>query len=95
MTQQILRGLSQAAIVFHNTHTTANLLLEYGLTKPGRLRYGPLGVAAEYLMCGAISLGLPPTTIGDACYVLHVGSCIRQANRRTARRFRSSPEGTP
>lgn len=77
MARQIMTGLSHAAIVFHNTRTTAKELLKHGLTRPDRLRYAPLGVAPEFL---AVDISANSESawreIGDKPYLLHVGACI-------------------
>lgn len=79
MARRILAGLRKAAIVFYNSNGTRDDLLKHGLVEPARLRHLPLGVAPEFSL-GPIEEGdraaLRTYGLGDAPYLLHIGSCI-------------------
>src|SRR5207253_2917031 len=72
LVRRTLRGLQQAAVVFHNSVQTRRQIEHHGLVDPARLVYAPLGVAAEFTPAPA---GNPPRP-GGAPFLLHVGSCI-------------------
>jgi glycosyltransferase involved in cell wall biosynthesis len=72
----ILSGLQQAAVVFTNSHRTAQELLAQGWIPPERLQVVPLGVAAEYM-----DVHIEDTSLSrfvDQPYILHVGSTIER-----------------
>jgi len=78
MSQRILTGLRQAAVVFHNTAAVGEEIKRAGLINPDRLVHAPLGVAPEFAP-GATqpSVELPwLPEVGGQPWVLHVGSCI-------------------
>jgi len=78
MTQRILTGLQQAAIVFLISRAVGEELVRRKLVQPKRLRLVPLGVAKEFSPANG-SLGAPATeeyATRSSPYLLHIGSCI-------------------
>jgi glycosyltransferase involved in cell wall biosynthesis len=71
LARRTLRGLQQAAVVFHNSMETRRLVEQHGLIEPARLVFAPLGVAAEFTPAPEDK---PPPD--GAPFLLHVGSCI-------------------
>jgi glycosyltransferase involved in cell wall biosynthesis len=79
MSQHILTGMQQAAIVFHTTQEVRQQIERYQLVDPAKLVAAPLGVSPEYQ---AQSLPAKPITIElqnrlqGRPFILHVGSCV-------------------
>jgi glycosyltransferase involved in cell wall biosynthesis len=73
LARRTLDGLSQAAVVFHNSAATARRLIDTGIVPPDRLIHAPLGIADEFTPeSRAVKL---PVEL-DAPFLLHVGSNI-------------------
>jgi glycosyltransferase involved in cell wall biosynthesis len=78
MMRRVLRGLQQAAIVFHTTQAVKDAILRYDMLPAERLVHAPLGHAPEFT-----AEPLPDPTaermlahlVGKP-YLLHVGSCM-------------------
>ncbi|MDZ4683941.1 MAG: glycosyltransferase [Planctomycetaceae bacterium] len=74
MTQRILDGFRQVAVVFHTTNHVRAQILEHGLIDPDRLVHAPLGIAPEF---AELARQRPDDEGPNAApYLLHVGSCI-------------------
>ncbi|HUQ72502.1 MAG TPA: glycosyltransferase [Planctomycetaceae bacterium] len=74
MTQRILDGFRQVAVVFHTTNHVRMQILEHGLIDPDRLVHAPLGIAPEFV---ELARHRPDDEGSQAApYLLHVGSCI-------------------
>lgn len=79
MSRHILRGLQKAAVVFHATHFIREEIERLGLLDMNRLARVPLGVATEFTSDSpdsAFDGDLLRQTVGDAPFLLHVGSCV-------------------
>jgi glycosyltransferase involved in cell wall biosynthesis len=77
MMRRVLRGLGKAAVVFHSTAAVGDRVRHLGLVDPARLVYAPYGTAAEFTPEPATAdADQTAPFIGDAPYLLHVGSCI-------------------
>lgn len=74
MTRRILRGLQEAAVVFHTTDHVKEDLLRHRLVDEARLIKAPLGIAPEFQSLAASGLSVGERQLA-APYVLHVGSC--------------------
>jgi glycosyltransferase involved in cell wall biosynthesis len=77
-TRRILRGLQEAAVVFHSTALVRKEIERYGLVRPERLVAAPLGVAPEFShpLTPEEARGLLPAQLQGSPFLLHVGSCI-------------------
>lgn len=86
MSQRILAGLRKAAVVFHSTVAVGDEIRREGLIDPERLALAPYGASPEFNPSATQpSLELPwLDEIDGRPWVLHVGSCIAQTNRRVA-----------
>jgi len=74
MTQRILDGFRQVAVVFHTTNHVRTQILEQGLVDADRLVHAPLGIAPEF---AELARQRPDDDGSRAVpYLLHVGSCI-------------------
>ena len=75
---RILSGLKRASVVFHSTDFVRNLILQHGIVPPEKLVKCPYGVVPIFspLAPGEIPAKIPQ--IGDAPFLLHVGSCLRR-----------------
>ncbi|MDJ0733712.1 MAG: glycosyltransferase [Nostocaceae cyanobacterium] len=78
MSRRILLGLQKAAIVFYSTTEVRKQIEHYQLVESSRLVHAPLGIAPEFFP--SQDLGIADQKIqeqiGDAPFLLHVGSCI-------------------
>jgi glycosyltransferase involved in cell wall biosynthesis len=72
--RRTLDGLKRAAVVFHNSVTTARQLLDAGIVPPERLVHAPLGVAPEFTPAAAGPVEVP--VMLDFPFLLHVGNNI-------------------
>ena len=73
----ILRGLQQAAVVFHSTLDVRERILRHGLIDPGRLVHAPYGISPEFTPCRSeVDEKAPFPTPTGRPFLLHVGSCI-------------------
>ncbi len=79
MSSHILRGMQQAAIVFHTTHAVRQQIEHFGSIDPAKLVAAPLGVSPEYQ---SYPLPAEPTIVqlqaqlAGRPFILHVGSCV-------------------
>lgn len=76
MSQRILQGLQQAAIVFYSTESIRQQILGYGLIDASRLVHAPYGIQPELWTEPSPSLQVPILNSIPSPFVLHVGSCI-------------------
>ena len=74
MVRQTLRGLQQAAVVFHTTLEVRRQIEALGLVDPARLIHAPNGVSPEFTAERTGDVVLPALPAGP--FLLHVGSCI-------------------
>ena len=78
MSRRILSGLQSAEIVFYSTAQIRKEIEQYNLIESSRLVQAPLGISPEFTPY----VDHDPTAetilkqIGDAPYILHIGSCI-------------------
>ncbi|MEJ7650338.1 MAG: glycosyltransferase [Nakamurella sp.] len=77
LARDALRGLAEAALVFHSTRTVGEQLTATGLIDPDRLVLAPLGAAAVFDVAADHALDAQRDAItGGHPYLLHVGSDI-------------------
>lgn len=77
LARDALRGLAEAALVFHSTRTVGEQLTATGLIDPGRLVLAPLGAAAVFDVAADHAPDARRDSItGGHPYLLHVGSDI-------------------
>lgn len=80
LSQRILTGMQQAAIVFYSTSTIRNQIEEYSLIETSRLIHAPYGISTEFSPePTSISETLPAELLGfenSTDFILHVGTCI-------------------
>src|SRR5262249_27122516 len=78
MMRRVLSGLERAAVVFHSTLAVRHEILRHGLVDARRLVAAPYGVPPEYTAepPAEDGAGRLPAPVGEAPFVLHVGSCI-------------------
>lgn len=79
MSRKILRGLQSCAVVFYSTAEVRKQIEHYRLVEPSRLVYAPYGIAPEFAMTSekaSITDQEILEQIGEAPFILHVGSCI-------------------
>ena len=78
MTMATLRGVEQAAVVFHSTRAVGAELLAHSVVDPARLVHAPYGVGTEF---GPVPGARDPHVlqVAGTCgspYLLHVGSAL-------------------
>lgn len=81
MSRRILRGLQSCAVVFYSTADVRKQIEHYQLVEPSRLVHAPYGIAPEFGMSlenVSIADQQVITQIGEAPFLLHVGSCIKR-----------------
>lgn len=79
MSQRILDGLQKAAVVFYSTAEVRKQIEHYKLVEPSRLIHAPYGISPEFSATPLYTNSadqLILQQIGDAPFLLHVGSCI-------------------
>jgi glycosyltransferase involved in cell wall biosynthesis len=78
MSQRILTGMQRAAVVFYTTESVRSQIELHGLVDPARLVKAPYGIGGEFTPDEPLSgsAALLPDAVGDAPFLLHVGSCI-------------------
>ncbi len=79
MSRRILRGLQSCAVVFYSTTEVRKQIEHYQLVEPSRLVHAPYGIAPEFGMSlenASITNQQIVTQVGEAPFLLHVGSCI-------------------
>ncbi|GAC1449571.1 MAG: hypothetical protein NVS2B14_18940 [Chamaesiphon sp.] len=79
MSRRILRGLQNAAVVFYSTAEVRKKIEYYGLIDPSRLVHAPYGIGPEFSLAPEYTSFTDQQVfeqIGEAPFVLHVGSCI-------------------
>jgi glycosyltransferase involved in cell wall biosynthesis len=78
MMRRVLRGLQQAAVVFHTTLAVRDAILSHGLVPEKKLVHAPLGHAAEFRAEPQPNADAERILAGldGEPYLLHVGSCI-------------------
>jgi glycosyltransferase involved in cell wall biosynthesis len=78
LARRILRGLQNAAVVFHATRDVGEQLVGRGLVDPARLVLAPLGVSADFRP-DADEDGQAReivASLNGSPFLLHVGSCV-------------------
>jgi len=78
MMRRCMRGFSKAAVVFHSTLRTRELILQHGLVSEDRLVHAPYGIAPEFCPqeSGTIEDAQLLADLARGPYLLHVGNCI-------------------
>lgn len=79
MSRKILRGLQLCAVVFYSTAEVRKQIEHYQLVESSRLVHAPLGIAPEFgVSFEKVSITDQQilTQVGEAPFLLHVGSCI-------------------
>ncbi len=74
LTQRILAGLQQAAIVFYSTTAVRHQIEQYNLLDPARLIHAPYGISSEFSVNPQPHAAMPGLPAQP--FILHVGSCI-------------------
>lgn len=79
MSRRILSGLQKAAVVFYSTAEVRKQIEHYQLVEPSRLVHAPYGISSEFCIApkyASIADQQILEQIGEAPFLLHVGSCI-------------------
>ena len=79
MTRRVLRGMQEAAVVFHSTDVVREQIVRHGIIDPAKLVKSPYGVS-DFFRPAGFSVendpDLPHFVPRDRPFLLHVGSCI-------------------